>query len=91
MHAVESSNWSRQAIFGEVLSESPIELFVAASPFEEGCSKILASHFDFCVPLVARLATDIPTLIKRCVRRAWRQLVREWCGSPPTVDVDGLA
>ena len=66
-------------------------LFVARSPFDEGCSKVLASHFDFRIPLVAGLATDIPTLIERCVRSASRQLVREWCGSSPTVDVDGLA
>ena len=91
MHAVESSYLTRQAIFGEALSESPIELFVAASPFDEGCSKILASHFDFGIPLVARLATDIPTLIERCVTSASRQLLREWCCSSPTVDVDGLA
>ena len=91
MHAVESSNLTRQAIFGEVLSESPIELFVATSPFHEGRLKVLASQLDFCIPLVARLATDIPTLIERCVRSASRQLVREWCGSSPTVDVDGLA
>ena len=77
MHAVESSNLTRQAIFGEVLSESPIELFVAASPFDEGRWKVLASHFDFCIPLVAQLATNIPTLIDRCVRSASRQLVRE--------------
>ena len=91
MHAVESSNLTRQTIFGEVLSKSPIELFVATSPFDEGRSKVLASHFPFCIPLIARLATDIPTLIERCVRSASRQLVREWCGSSPTVDVDGLA
>ena len=91
MNAVESSNLTRQAIFGEALSESPIELFVATSPFDRGRSKVLASHFDFCIPLVARLATDIPRLIERCVRSAPRQLVREWCGSSPTVDVDGLA
>ena len=47
MHAVESSNLTRQAMFGDVLSESPIELFVTASPFDEGRSKVLASHFVF--------------------------------------------
>ena len=91
MHTVESSNLIRQVIFGEILSESPIELFVAVSPVDEGPSRILASHFDFCIPLVAGLATGIPTLIERCVRCALRHLVREWCGSCPTVDVDGLA
>ena len=65
MHAVESSNFIRLAIFGEALSESPIELFVATSPFDEGRLKVLASHFDFCISLVAPLATDIPTLIER--------------------------
>ena len=87
MHAVESSNLIRQVIFGEILSESPIELFVAVSPVNEGRSKVLASHFNFCIPLVTRLATGIPTLI-RC---ASRHLLREWCGSSPTVAVDGLA
>ena len=91
MHAVESSNLTRQVIFGEILSESSIELFVAVSPVDEGRSKVLASHLDFCIPLVARLATSIPTLIERCVRCASRHLVREWCGSSPTVDVEGLA
>ena len=70
MHAVESSNLIRQVIFGEILSESPIELFFALPPVDEGLSKVLASHFDLCIPLVARLATGIPTLIERCVRRA---------------------
>ena len=65
MHAVESSNLIRQVIFGETLSKSPIELFVAFSPVDEGLSKVLASHFDFCIPLVTRPATGIPTLIER--------------------------
>ena len=91
MHAVESSMLTQQVIFGEILSESPIQLFVAVSPVNEGRPEVLASHFDFCIPLVARLATGIPTLIERCVRCASRHLVREWCGSSPTVDVDGLA
>ena len=91
MHAVESSNFTRQGIFGEALSESPMELFVERSPFDEGRSKVLASHFDFCIPLVSRLTTEIPTLTERCVRSASRQFVRKWCGSSPTVDVDGLA
>ena len=47
MHTVESSNLTRQAIFGEILSESLIELFVATSQFDEGRSKVLASHFEF--------------------------------------------
>ena len=91
MHAVESSNLIRQVIFREILSESAIELFVAVWPVDEDLSKVLASHFEFCIPLVARLATGIPTLIEGCVRCASRHLVREWCGSSPTVDVDGLA
>ena len=91
MHAVESSSLIRQVIFGEILSESPIELFVALPPVDEGLSKVLASHFNFCIPLVARLATGIPTLIERCVRCASHHVVRERCGSTPTVDVDGFA
>ena len=91
MHAVESSNLTRWVMFGEILSESPIELFVAVSPVDESRSKVLASHFNFCIPLVARLAAGIPKLIERSVRCASRHLVREWCGSSPTVDVDGLA
>ena len=91
MHAVESSNLTRQVIFGEILSESSMELFVAVSPVNEGRSKVLASHFNFCIPVVGRLATGIPTLIERCVRCASRHLVREWCGSSPTVHVDDLA
>ena len=91
MHAVESSNLIRQVIFGEILSESPIRLFVAQPPVNEGLSKVLASHFDLCIPLVARLATGIPTLIEKCVRCASHHLVRERWGSTPTVDVDGFA
>ena len=91
MHAVESSNLIRQVIFGEILSESPIELFVALPPVDEGLSKVLAIHFDFCIPLVARLASGIPRLIERSVRCASHHLVREPCGSTPTVDVDGFA
>ena len=84
MHAVESSNLTWQVIFGEILSESPIQLFVAVSPVDKGRSKILASHFDFCIPLVARLASGVPTLIERCVKCASRHLVREWCSLSPT-------
>ena len=91
MHAVESSNLIRQVIFGELLSESPIEIFVALPPVDKGLSKVLASHFDLCIPLVARLATGIPTLIERCVRRASHNLIRKRRGSTPTVDVDGFA
>ena len=91
MHAVESSNLIGQVIFGEILSESPIKLFVALPPVEEGPSKVLASHFDLCMPLVARLATGIPTLIKGRVRRALHHLVRKRRGSTPTVDIDGFA
>ena len=91
MHAVESSNFVRQVIFGEILSESPIQLFVALPPVDEGLSKVLAGHFDFCIPLVARLATGIPTLIERRVRCASHHLVRERRGSTPTVDVDGFS
>ena len=91
MHAVGSSNLAPQVMFGEILSESPTELFVAVSPVDEGRSKVLASHSDFCIPLIARLATGIPTLIERCVRCASRNLVREWFGSSATVGVDGLA
>ena len=78
MHAVESRDLIRQVIFEEISSESPIELFIAVSPVNEGRSKVLANHFDFCIPLVARLATGIPTLIERCVRCASRHLVREF-------------
>ena len=70
MHAVQSSNLTRLAKLGWVLSESPIELFVTTLPFDEGRSNVLVSNSDFCIPLVARLATDIPTLIERCVRSA---------------------
>ena len=91
MHAVESSNLTRQGIFRETLSESPIELFITTSPFDEGRSKVLTSHFDSCIPLVSRLTTKISTLIERRVRGASSQFVREWCGSSPTVHADGLA
>ena len=47
MHAVESINLTRQAIFGEVLSESSIELFVATLPLKEGRLKVLASLLAF--------------------------------------------
>ena len=88
---VSSSNLIQQVMFGEILSKCPIKLFVALPPVDEGLSKVLASHFDFCIPLVARVATGIPKLIERCVRCASHHLLREWCGSSPTVDVDGLA
>ena len=91
MHAVESSNLTRRVIFGEISSESPIELFVAVSPVDKGRCKVLASHVDFCIPLAARLATGIPTLIERCMRCPARHLVREYCCSSRTVDVDDLA
>ena len=91
MHVVESSNLTRQVMFGEVVSESPVELFVVAPPVDEGLSKVLASQFDVCVPLVARLATGIPMLIERSVRRASHRIVRKRRSSTPTVDVDGFA
>ena len=91
MHAVESSNLTHQGVFVEALSESPIELFIITSPFDEGRSKVLTSHFDSCIPLVSRLTTKISTLIERRVRGASSQFVSEWRGSSPTVDADGLA
>ena len=91
MHAVESSNLTRQGMFGEVLSESIIELFIIMSPFHEGCSKVLTSHFDFRVPLVSWLTTKVSMFIERRVRGTSSHFVREWCGSTPTVDADGLA
>ena len=62
MHAVESSNLTRQGMFSQALSKSPIELFVRMSPCDEGRSKVLTSHFDSCIPLVYRLTTKIPSL-----------------------------
>ena len=91
MHVVESSNLIWQVIFGEILSESPIELFVALSSVDEGLSKVLATHFDPCIPLVAGFATSIARLIERFVRCASHHLVKERCGSTPTVDVGGFA
>ena len=91
MHAVESSNLTRQGIFGEALSESPIELFIITSPCDEGRSKVLTSHFDSCIPLVSRLTAKISMVIERRVRGASSQFVRERRGSSPTVDADGLA
>ena len=64
MHAVELSNLIRQVMFGEVVSESPVQLFFVVPPVDEGVSKVLASHFDLCIPLVARLVTGIPMLIE---------------------------
>ena len=91
MHAVESSNLIWQVMFGEVVSESPVELFVVAPPVDEGLSKVLASHFDLRIPLVAWLATGIPMLIERCVRRASHRIVAKRRSLTPTVDVDGFA
>ena len=91
MHAVESSNLTRQGMFGEALSESPIEFFITTSPFDEGRSEVLTSHFDSCIPLVSRLTTKISTLIERRVRGASSQFVREGRGSSLTVDADGFA
>ena len=91
MHAVELSNLTRQGMFGEVLSESIIELFIIMSPFHEGRSKVLTSHFDFRVPLVSWLTTKVSMFIERRVRGTSSHFVREWCGSTPTVNADGLA
>ena len=90
MHAVDSSDLIRQVMFGEIVSASPVELFVVAPPVHEGLSKVLASHFDLCIPLVARLATGIPMLIERCIRRALHRIVGKRRGSTPAVDVDGF-
>ena len=85
MHAVESSNLTRQGMFGEVLSESMIELFIIMSPFHERRSKVLTSHFDFRIPLVSWRTTKVSMLIERCVRGTSSQFVREWCGSSPSL------
>ena len=73
------------------MSESPVELFFAVPPVDEGLPKILARYFDLCLPLVPRFATGIPMLIRKCIRRASHRLVGKRCGSTPTVDVDGFA
>ena len=78
-------------MLGEIVPESPVELFVALPPVDEDLSKVLTSHFDLCVPLVARRATSILVLIEGCVRRASHRLVGERRCSTPAVDVDGFA
>ena len=91
MQAVEARFSTGQVILGEIVHESPVELFVAVPLVDGGLSKVLASHFDLCIPLVARLASGIPMLIERCIRRASHCIVGERRCSTPTVDVDGFA
>ena len=77
-------------MLGEIVPESPVELFVAVPPVDKGLSKVLVSHFNLCTPLVARLATGIPMLIERIVRRASHSIVGKRRGSTPAVEVDGF-
>ena len=91
MHAVGWSNLIQPVMFGEVVSESRLELFVVAPAVNEGLSEVLASHFDLCIPLVARLATGILMLTELCVRCASHRLVGKRRGLTPTVDVHGFA
>ena len=91
MHAVQAHNLIGQVVLGEIVPESPVELFVALPPVDEGLSKVLTSHFDLCVPLVARRATSIPMFIEGCVRRASHRLVGDRRCSTPAVNVDDFA
>ena len=91
MHAVEARNLIGQVLLGEIVSESPVELFVALPPVDKGLLKVLTSNFDIGLPLVAWRATSIPILIGGCVMRALHHLVGERRCSTPAVDVDGFA
>ena len=68
MHVVQARNLIGQVVLGEIVPESPVELFVALPPVDEGLSNVLTGHLDLCVPLVARGATSIPMFIAGCVR-----------------------
>ena len=91
MHAVQARNLIGQVVLAEIVSGSPVELFVALPPVDEGISKVPTSHFDLCVPLVAWRATSIPMIIEGCVRRASHRIVGERRCSTRGVDVDGFA
>ena len=91
MHVVEARNLTGQVMLEEIVPESSVELFVTVPPVDEGLSKVLASHFVLCIPLVAQLATGIPMLIEKSVRPALHRIVGERRGSTPAVDVDGFA
>ena len=91
MHAVQRRNLIWQVSLGGILPESPVDLFVALPPVDEGLSKVLTSHFYLCVPLVPRRATSIPMFIEGCVRCASHRLVGERRCSTPAVDVDVFA
>ena len=91
MDAVQACNLIGQVLLDEIVPESPVELFVALPLVEGGPSKLLTSHFDLLVPLVARRATSIPMFTEGCVRRASHRLVGEQRCSTPAVHVDGFA
>ena len=90
MHAVQACNLIGQVVLDEIVPESPVELFIALPPVDEGPSNILTSHFDLRVALVAWCATSIPMFIEGCVRRASHRLVGERRCSTPAVYVDGF-
>ena len=91
MHAVQARNLIGQVVLREIVPESPVKIFPALPPVDEGPWKVLTCCFDLCVPLIARLTTSIPMFIKGCVRRASHGLVGERRCSTPAVEADGFA
>ena len=90
MHAVQACNLIRQIVLDQIVPESPVELFLALLPVDEGPSKVVTSHFDLRVPLVARRLPAFPCSLKE-VSGASHHLVGERRCSTPAVYVDGFA
>ena len=91
MHAVQACDLVVLVGLHELVPVSTVEFFVAFSPIDKDPSKILTSHFNLRVPLVACCAGRGFAFIKGCVRRASHGLIGEGRCFAPAVYVNNLA
>ena len=71
VHAVQACDLVGLVTLHEVVPVSPVKLFIAFLPVDKGPSKILTSHFDLCVQLVAWCAATGSAFIEGSVRRVF--------------------
>ena len=90
MHAVHMCNLVGQGGLDKIVSELPVQLFVAFSPVDKGISKILKSQFDLRVPVVPWCTAGGSAFVEGRVRRASHRLIRSRRCFRPVVYVDNV-
>ena len=90
MHAVQACRFAGLVGPNEAVPVPPVEFLVAFSPVDKGFSKILASHFDLGVPLVAWCTARGSALFEGCVRRGSHLVIGKRRCLAPAVYVDNF-